>query len=509
MPRKNEKGVALILTMILLLILSVMAVSLLFIGQAETWSSMNYRLMTQARYGAEAGINQAANYIQNSYVSPTTAQMASFNTAVSPVTAGGNPVYLSASSHQTANYPVSAVSSDFATKTTGTVSAGNTTVTYAPYAKLLAMQSFLSYPSGTSAVLQKWEITADGTINGVRNADVQVSAILEQQKMSTFAYAAFATATGCSAMSFGGGGTTDSYDSAAISYDSKGNVITQSYGGNVGTNGNLDESGSKTTINGSLSTPRSGTGTCSTSTVTALSVNGNATVTGGITELPQNVVYDTPPTPSPLPPTTSMSIQKSASCPISTNCAASGSITTITGGTSSTTATLLGDVTLNAQADLHFAAPDCSAANTPVYININTIKVNGNATITIDPIKCGSTTTSTYPDVIVNFAGVGSSAPIDLTGSTVTNPTLNPANFQMLYAGTGQVTLNGGSQAAGLLYAPNAAFKLNGGGDWYGAVIAQKVTDLGGGAVHYDRELLKEFYSKGNFMLSAFNWQRF
>jgi len=506
---KNEKGVALILTLILLLILSVMAISLLFMGQAETWSSMNYRMMTQARYGAEAGINQAANYIQNSYTSPTTAQMASFNTAVSPVTAGGAPVILSASG-TAANYPVSAVSSDFATKATGTIRAGNTTVTYAPSAKLLAMQSFQSYPSATTAVVQKWEITSDGTINGVRKADVQVSAIMEQQKMSTFAYAAFATATGCSAMSFGGGGSTDSYDSASITYDNKGNPITQSYGGNVGTNGNLSESGSKTTINGSLSTPRSGTGTCSTSTVTAVSVNGNATLTGGITELPQNVTYTTPPAPSPAPPTTSMSIQKSASCPISTNCTASGADTVITGGTSSTTATLLGNVSLDSQANLHFAAPACSAAATPVYINMNSIQVTGNATITVDPIQCPSgTVTTKYPEIILNVAGSGVTAPIDLTGSTLTNPSLNPADFQLLYAGTGQVTLNGGSAAAGLLYAPNASFKLNGGGNWYGAVIAGLITDLGGGAIHYDRELQKEFYSVGPYMLSTFNWQKY
>src|SRR6201984_2848152 len=84
--RKNEKGVALILVMILLLVLSVMAVSLLFVGQSETWASMNYRMMTQARYGAEAGVNQAANYIQNTYTQPTTAQMTNFITTASPVT---------------------------------------------------------------------------------------------------------------------------------------------------------------------------------------------------------------------------------------------------------------------------------------------------------------------------------------------------------------------------------------------------------------------------------------
>jgi hypothetical protein len=164
---------------------------------------------------------------------------------------------------------------------------------------------------------------------------------------------------------------------------------------------------------------------------------------------------------------------------------------------------------MNAQADLHFAVADCSTAGTPVYININTISTNGNSTITIDPIKCGGTTTTTYPQIILNFAGAGSTTPIDLTGSSLTNPTLNPAYFQMLYAGTGQVTLNGGSAAAGLLYAPNASFKLNGGGDWYGAVVAQQITDLGGGAIHYDRRLQKEFYQLGKYMLSSFNWQKY
>jgi len=85
----------------------------------------------------------------------------------------------------------------------------------------------------------------------------------------------------CGALSFGGGGTTDSYDSSQ--YSGSGTPAFQSSGGNVGTNGNLTESRSKTTINGSLSTPRAGVGSCSSSTITALSVNGNASVkfTGG------------------------------------------------------------------------------------------------------------------------------------------------------------------------------------------------------------------------------------
>src|SRR5258707_10570112 len=113
MNRSGQKGVALILTLILLFVLSVMAVSLMFISQTETWSSLNYRLTSQARDGAEAGINSAANFI----VSPSTYTepggvgdpTSAYSTTVSPVTYGGHPVTLSAMGTQTAYYPVSSV----------------------------------------------------------------------------------------------------------------------------------------------------------------------------------------------------------------------------------------------------------------------------------------------------------------------------------------------------------------------------------------------------------------
>src|SRR5713226_10178176 len=70
MNRTKERGVALILALILLLVLSVMAVSLMFLSQTETWSSLNYRLMSQARGGAEAGVNAAANFLMSTGYTP-------------------------------------------------------------------------------------------------------------------------------------------------------------------------------------------------------------------------------------------------------------------------------------------------------------------------------------------------------------------------------------------------------------------------------------------------------
>jgi Tfp pilus assembly protein PilX len=518
---KNEKGVALILVLILLAVLSVMAVSLMFVGQSETWASMNYRMMTQTRYGAEAGIYKAADYIENTYAVPTTAQMASFYTTVSPVASGsvtGPPIILSANNGQPANYPVSAVSTDFASQTTGTITAGNTTITYAPYAKLLAMQSFSSYPTGASAVVQKWEITSDGTISGVRNGQATVSAILERQKASTFAYAAFADATGCAALSFGGGGTTNSYDSSSLTTNSSGVATApasfSTYGGNVGTNGNLDESGSTTTINGTLSTPRTGTGSCSTSTVTALTTNGNANVTGGLVELPQNVTYDTPPTPIPAPTNTAMTVaNNNPSCtnfPAQCSALPAANPTALyitagaegSGSNPAANATLLGAVTI--QGDLHLVPPAGTLQGAKVYINAYSLTSNGNGNIYIDPIP--GTNPAQYAEIVVNVAPAGT---IDLTGGSTLNPSLVPANFQVLYGGTNQVKVNGGAQNAMLIYAPNASFKLNGGADLYGAVIANQIADLGGGAIHYDRKLQKQFYSLGNYMLSSFNWQKY
>src|ERR1700722_4197472 len=71
--RSNQKGVALFFALIVILILSVLCVSIMFLSQSETWSSLNYRMTTQGRYGAENGLNTAANFIvSSSYTAPTT-----------------------------------------------------------------------------------------------------------------------------------------------------------------------------------------------------------------------------------------------------------------------------------------------------------------------------------------------------------------------------------------------------------------------------------------------------
>src|SRR5205823_1213815 len=128
-------------------------------------------------------------------------------------------------------------------------------------ATLLSMRQVVVYGALAPVTIQTWRLTADGTTTGARAAQVEVTATLERQLVPLYPYAVFATDTGCGALKFSGGAVVDSYDSAAITYQGS-NVVTQQYDGNIGSNGNLNESGNPTTVYGSMSTPKTGVGGC-------------------------------------------------------------------------------------------------------------------------------------------------------------------------------------------------------------------------------------------------------
>jgi Tfp pilus assembly protein PilX len=473
--RSRQKGSALIFALILVLVLSVMGSSLMFLSQSETWSSMNYRMMTQARYGAESGLNVAANYIMNNYAAPTY-PFAGYDTTQSPVLYGGNPVQLSTVSGQS-NYPVGSVITAFqnAVNTPGSVSVGNNTVNYTVTATLLSMGN-VGTASGYQTV-QMWRITADGTINGVVGATEEVSAVMERQVTSSNSYAAFATATGCSALSFSGGGQTNSYDSATLTTTGGVAAPPSTFGsvGNVGSNGNLTEDGAPTIINGTMSTPDTGVGNCSSGNVTAWTDNGNAQVTGGLIKLPQIVNFPTPVIPAPGSGTQNYN----------------NSADLLPGNYGDISLTGHGVVTLH-----------------PGFYNINSISDTGaNTEILLDlPAGCGSGPACT---VTINVTGNGQSTPINITGNSFENPTLIPSDLQINYAGTGAIKIAGNAEMAAVVYAPNASITMKGGADFYGSVIGSLVDDAGGITIHYDTELSKKNNSISNYMLDSFNWAKY
>jgi hypothetical protein len=489
MKRSSEKGSALIFALIFVAILSVMAASLMFLSQSETWSGANYKMLTQARYGAEAGVNAAANYLMYAYTPPTST--AGYNLNAYPVTDNnGNPITLSSISGQQVNYPDATVENAFYAATNSQASntslaAGNTIVNYSATAKLLYMVRAMPFGSTTPVMIQTWELTGHGDIAGVRNAEVEVSAVMERQITPTFDYAAFATNNGCSALTFTGNGDTNSYDSSTLVRNANGSAVApttfQNFGGNVGTNGNQTDSGNNVTINGTLSTPRVGVGACSAGNITALTGNVNG-ITGGIKELPQAVNMN----PPNIPPPGSTGINNTqtlcpSSAPVSASCPTPGEY---------------GDISLSGNNTLSLP---------PGVYNINSISLSGNATLQLipDPV------TGTYGQVILNVTGNNQTNPISLSGNGFSNPTYDPSYLQINYAGSGQINIVGNGAAAAVVYAPNASVSFKGNGTFYGSVIANQVTDVGNGSIHYDRKLKRKLFTVGNYMLDTFNWAKF
>jgi hypothetical protein len=168
---------ALVLSLLLTMTLSLAIASMLVMAQTETLSTTNYRLMSQARYGAESGVQITVNHLLNTYTPPPGVSngdpITAYNTTVSPVTYNGNPVILSANANVTSNYPAAGVQTAFLNALQGSLPSGTTTVNFAPYARLLAMQQVPTY-GGTTATLQTWEIVSTGTIPW-RAATVEVT----------------------------------------------------------------------------------------------------------------------------------------------------------------------------------------------------------------------------------------------------------------------------------------------------------------------------------------------
>ncbi len=479
MKRNNEKGSALIFALILLLVLSAMAASLTFLSTSETFSSMNYRMMTQTRYGAEAGANAAANFLMNNYVPPAAppgGPFAGFNVATYPVTdAAGNPVFLSTLSTQAANYPNAQMQAAFANAMNASqpLQAGPNTINYSASAQLMSMVSILPFGTITPVTIQTWEIKAHGDIANVQNAEAEVVTTLERYIMPAFAYAAFADANGCASLDFTGNGSTDSYDSGTLPVVAGVAAAPSSFynfGGNVGTNGNETNSGGNVTINGTLSTPNTGFGVCSAGNVTGFSGNNLNQVTGGLVQMPQAVTFPTPLIPAPG--------------------------TTNVTSTQATPPGNYGDIVLTGNSTLTL---------TPGVYNINSISITGKAQLIVGP----DPVTGLYGPVIVNVAGNNNITPIIIGGNGISNPTYNPADLQILYAGTGTLQIAGNGASAAVIYAPNATADFKGNGAFYGSVIASKLLDVGNGAIHYDNRLKKKLFTVGNYVLNAFTWNKY
>lgn len=510
---KNERGVALVITLFLMGALSALAVSLVFLSQTETSSSRNYKTMSQARYAAEAGVHRAVNYLLlDSFKTSMVANLASFDLTQSPVKYNGADVVLSASSGVSSNYPDATVTSAFTTGVKGTLAVGLGYSAYSASAKLLSMRTVNVYGSAPD-IIMTWRITGTGAVCrgsatcAISDSNIlgtlDVTATLERDLNNAQTYAVFATSQTCGALTISGNASTDSFNSATMTTTPPTTVLS---GGGVGTNGNLDVGGS-VDINGTLSTPRTGAGTCSASNPNAITGVGSWQY-DGTTQLAQAVAFPTPTIPSGIP-TSNITLSAgdgTAGCNtklttagvIGWTCTVTGSSMLLTPPASPAAQTLaLGNVTIGANTDLTIGG------GTAVTLNVNSFHVSNNATMTM--------TSSPNTTITMNIAGqaLGATNALDVSGNAIVNSTYDPTRFQILYAGTGEMDVVGTGMAAVTIYAPNAYVKTAGNGSVYGSILSGTFKDVGSAKLHYDTALQKKYQTLGNYAMSSFSWRKY
>ncbi len=442
---RDERGVSLVIALLTMVIISLLAAGIIFVSRTETATTANYKQLAQARYAAEAGVQNTINWLSNNYTAPTT--FTAYNTSTVPVkcvsgcTSNGSPIVLSALSGVSSNYPDSAVASAYNTALSNQTLTGLSSASYSTSATLVSMTpgTGASWLGGGSGV-QTWKITSQGTVAGIRSATVQVTATYERTGSPLFTYAVFGTSPGCASVSFSGGGGTDSFDSSAGSYS----TTEQLSGGGIGSNGNFDLSGGGgtapiiQTISGTLSTPRTGVGTCSSGSPNALH-NGSGWTTGGLNQLPGPITY---PNPTPASPTPATGIQN-----IRNNCATISGCSCYPGGGYACTNNGPYKLTPGNYADLLMGGGKIMHMSAGTY-NVNTIALSGGSTIIVDsgPVILQATGTG---------IAAGTCCAVNFSGGTVSNIGGIPSNFQIVYGGAGDITLSGGSGDYAVVYSPN------------------------------------------------------
>lgn len=243
----RERGVALIMALLILFVLSTIAAGLMFSTQNEILAATSFQLTTQARYVAEAGSQRAADWLLHTY-SPT-GLSSGYTLSSYPVvyTSTGLPFGFT---NDTTTYPSTALSTDssqsasFSTAValpsiyTGTGS-GLSNPTLSVAAQLLSATQ-----SGSTWIC-KWKIISRGQVGQIRKATIQVVEILQNTNATTnssvppFAYGLMATATGCNVVTMAGGQYTQSYNSTAAGNVNNSNPTTSHTGGDVASFGNV------------------------------------------------------------------------------------------------------------------------------------------------------------------------------------------------------------------------------------------------------------------------------
>jgi len=558
--KQSERGVALVFALLSILVLSILALAIMTTSQSQIWTSLNYRLTAQARYAAEAGVQETMSWLSSaSYTVPSVADQTHYNMNANPVTLTSNnqPVVLSSVTTNSNYYDsTSTVVSGFAGAAQGTLP-NESNVSYSTTAKLLRMSpaSGASWLPGTGGVVQTWQITSVATISGPRSGSVQVVETFERTTEPVFQYGLEALGTGCGAIDLAGGDFTDSYNSTTGIYSSQ----VPGNGGSIATNGNvnLGKTGGLAVVKGNIGTPNPTVGACPANGVTDAGAGNYGKVTS-INKMTAPLPWGCKSMPC-YPPgtniTTPQDVSKNcatiAGCKTGTpSCSTCTTISISPYGESTVTAKVYtlapgsyGNLAIDNSDVVHLTAGTYNVNS----VNFGSIAQNFNGQFVLDsgPVvfnlvgNCGGGGCPSYtepagylptgwanPQTAViygaGFAGFNVCAlgvvalkPGDATHtfcgtSTTQGVTAIPANFQLVYGGTDLIRV-GGMPNAAVTYAPAASYISPGGAvGYYGSIIASQFADTAASPFHYDTAEQNAILQMGPLRpVGGFSWSKF
>jgi Tfp pilus assembly protein PilX len=130
----------------------------------------------------------------------------------------------------------------------------------------------------------------------------------------------------------------------------------------------------------------------------------------------------------------------------------------------------------------------------PGVYNINSLTIGGGS---------GALTVAPPGAVVLNFPST-SANPITLSGQGILNSTLIPNDLQINYGGTGTISITGKGASYAIVDAPNAAIQVAGNGDFFGRLVGRTIDYGGNGKFHFDTSSALGPQSNSGYILLSY-----
>jgi len=442
---KHEEGMALILTLLILIALGMLSTALVFSVVNEMNASAAYKYTQQAFYVSNAGVQKATLWFNQNYSPHLPAS--DYNATQLPVQYSNSSVLLAGQTGSSSVYPDGGVTGAFSAQfgnrslqadadNSGVYAVNATLLKYTP-AKFIAPVTFTSYTSAR----ERWRINSLGhwgTIAKPMGMAI-ITAVIENSGNAMFDRALW----GIDSIDLGGTVLIDSYD-----------PVLGVYGGaNIGENGSIGSNGSistvgSVTIEGDVAFGPSG----------GFTQGPNVDISGEIIQLSEAHYF--PPIPAFSVGSSNYNVHNAT---LSLNPGDYGSV--------------------------NIGAHGILSLNPGIY-HFNSITEGATGELRISDV------TTIFVKTSLNLSGQG-----------VVNPSGDPTKLTIFYSGASEMSMVGGAQAYVEVYAPNAPLKFVGTSDFYGSYIGKSITVQGTPKIHFNEGGLNDHLLPQPFRI--INWSQY